>query len=147
MAERMRVFAFVKSYTWDNGKPSVLPEEKEQVQDTSMGCWRLDHQEDMPTKQWRGCFLTWDPAHTCSFLGEEVASEQLQTSGLKDFPLLQGLSGLESLHQNQGDEEERGTSFQGMVDRTPTEGRLYSTWEDLGGKSGTVYIRQYTGTD
>lgn len=76
----------------------------------SMGRWRLDCQEDMPTKALGGVLSHLGRAHTCSFVGEEVASGQLQTFGAQRFPLLRRAS------------QEEGLSTRTRVTRTGERG-------------------------
>lgn len=101
------------------GSP-LCSQREEQVQDASMGRWRLDRQEDLPTKRWSECFLTWDLHAPVPSSERRWHQDSFSHPGLKGFPPPQGLSEGGSLHQKQGDEEGRGAGFQEMVDRTPT---------------------------
>lgn len=108
MAERTGVFAFVKFYTWDNGRPSVLPERRSRFRTCPWDAGGWTARRTCPQSAGGSAFSPGTRTHL--FLrrrggGIRTASD---IRGSTVSPPSQCLSGGGSLHQNQGDEEGRG---------------------------------------
>lgn len=113
MAERTGVFAFVKFYTWDNGRPSVLPERRSRFRTCPWDAGGWTARRTCPQSAGGSAFSPGTRTHL--FLrrrggGIRTASD---IRGSTVSPPPQSLSGGGSLHQNQGDEEGRGGRLPG----------------------------------